>query len=73
VWLLITDGPDMGGRSFATNVLQGAIVAVLGRRPEEIAANEYLQTALRAGFVPRMEELNPQHAPSWWRPAPVPA
>src|SRR2546428_7617 len=37
VWLLITDGPDMGGRSFATNVLQGVIVALLNRRPEGIA------------------------------------
>lgn len=65
VWLLITDGPDMGGRSFATNVLQGALVAVLGRRPEEISPDEYLQTALRAGFLPRMEVLNPEAAPTW--------
>ncbi|HXF81257.1 MAG TPA: quinate 5-dehydrogenase [bacterium] len=72
VWLLITDGPNMGGRSFATNVLQGVIVAVTGRRPEEIAPEEYLQLALRAGFLPRIEELNPQHAPSGWR-APSPA
>ena len=69
VWLLITDGPDMGGRSFATNVLQGVIVAVTGRPPEEITADEYLQTALRAGFLPRIEELNPQYAPSGWRRA----
>ena len=67
VWLLITDGPDMGGRSFATNVLQGVIVAVTGRPPEEISAEEYLQTALRAGFLPRIEELNPQYAPANWR------
>ena len=67
VWLLITDGPDMGGRSFATNVLQGVIVAVTGRPPEEITADEYLQTALRAGFLPRIEELNPQHVPAGWR------
>ncbi len=65
IWLLITDGPDMGGRSFATNVLQGAIVAVLGRRPEDITPDEYLKTALRAGFLPRMEELNPPLAPAW--------
>lgn len=71
VWMLITDGPDMGGRSFATNVLQGVIVAVSGRRPEEISPEEYLQTALRAGFVPRVEELNPQHAPSGWRREPA--
>ncbi len=65
VWLLITDGPDMGGRSFATNVLQGVVVALLGRRPEEISTDEYLQTALRAGFEPRVEELNPGAAPAW--------
>jgi hypothetical protein len=69
VWLLITDGPNMGGRSFATNVLQGVIVAVTGRRPDEITPEEYLQLALRAGFLPRIEELNPQHAPAGWRAA----
>lgn len=67
VWLLVTDGPDMGGRSFATNVLQGVVVALLGRKPEEISTEEYLQTALRAGFEPRVEELNPATAPSWAR------
>ena len=65
VWLLVTDGPDMGGRSFATNVLQGVIVALLGRRPEEISTDEYLQTAQRAGFEPRVEELNPDATPAW--------
>lgn len=67
VWMLITDGPDMGGRSFPTNALQGVIVAVTGKRPEEISHEEYLQTALRAGFLPRIEELNPGAAPSWWK------
>jgi hypothetical protein len=67
VWMLITDGPDMGGRSFATNVLQGVIIAVTGRRPEEITADEYLQSALRAGFEPRIEELNPDARPEWAR------
>lgn len=71
IWLLITDGPDMGGRSFATNVLQGILVAALGKRPEEISPEEYLQTALRAGFLPRLEELNPEAAPPWWRRDPV--
>jgi len=66
VWMLITDGPDMGGRSFATNVLQGVIVAVTGRRPDDISPEEYLQTALAAGFLPRVEELNPAAAPAWW-------
>lgn len=67
VWMLITDGPDMGGRSFATNVLQGVIVAVTGRRPDDISTDEYLQIALEAGFLPRIEELNPSEAPAWAR------
>lgn len=62
VWLLITDGPDMGGRSFATNVLQGIVVAVTGRRPEDIAPQEYLDTLRAAGFEPRIEELNPRES-----------
>lgn len=70
-WMLITDGPDMGGRSFATNVLQGVLVAVLGKHPEEISPEEYLQTALRAGFLPRLEELNPDATPVWRRRDPV--
>ncbi len=65
LWMLITDGPDMGGRSFPTNALQGVIVAVTGRRPEEITPEEYLQTALRAGLEPRIEELNPDARPGW--------
>lgn len=67
VWMLITDGPNMGGRSFATNVLQGVVVAVLGKRPDEISNDEYLQTLLRAGVEPRVEELHPEAAPPHWQ------
>lgn len=72
VWMLITDGPDMGGRSFATNVLQGVIVAITGRRPDDLSTDEYLQTALEAGFLPRVEELNPSAAPAWAKREQVP-
>lgn len=65
VWMLITDGPDMGGRSFATNVLQGVIVAVTGRQPDDLSKEEYLQAALDAGFLPRVEALNPSLTPTW--------
>ncbi len=57
VWMLITDGPDMNGRSFGTNVLQGVVVALTGRRPEEIPTETYLETLLRARVQPRVEEL----------------
>lgn len=68
VWMLITDGPDMGGRSYATNVWQGVVVAVLGKPPDAIPGEEYVQTLLRAGVEPRVEELNPGTAPPSWRP-----
>jgi hypothetical protein len=54
---LITVSPAMDGRSFATNVLEGIVLALAGRgdlRPEE-----YVQWLLRAGFRPRIETLTP--------------
>jgi len=64
-WLLITDGPEMNGRSFGTNVLQGVVVALKGARPEDIPADAYMETLLRAGVRPRVEVLTgPTPAPS---------
>ncbi len=65
VWMLITDGPEMNGRSFGTNVLQGVVVALTGTRPEAIPAEAYLETLLRAGVRPRVEVLtDPAAAPT---------
>ncbi len=54
---LITAAPAMDGRSFATNVLEGIIVALSGRRSEELSPEEFVQWMLRAGFHPRVERL----------------
>lgn len=62
VRLLVTDFPRMSGRSFATNVLQAAVVALLEKPPHEIAAHEYVDTLLRAGLEPSIEELSPRPA-----------
>ncbi|MGQ0571652.1 MAG: quinate 5-dehydrogenase [Armatimonadota bacterium] len=59
VWLLIADFAPMGGRSFGTNVLQAVVVALLEKRPEEISSQEYIETLLRAGIEPLVEELTP--------------
>lgn len=56
---LIVDFPSMGGRSFATNVLQAAVVAATGRRPDEITPQQYVEHLLAAGMEPRVEELTP--------------
>jgi hypothetical protein len=58
VRLLVTDFPRMQGRSFATNVMQAAVVALLGKPPAEITPEEYVDTLLRAGLEPSIEELS---------------
>lgn len=53
---LITVAPEMDGRSFATNVLEGVVLALSGRRGE-LGPEEYVEWMLRAGFRPRIETL----------------
>jgi len=55
--MLITGAPDMEGRSFATNVLEGIVVALSGRRSEDLSPDDFVQWLLRAGFRPRVERL----------------
>jgi hypothetical protein len=56
---LITASPEMDGRSFATNVLEGIVVSLSGRRSDELTPQEFVQWMLRAGFRPRVERLSP--------------
>ena len=60
---LITVAPEMDGRSFATNVLEGIVLALSGRRSEDLRPEDYVQWLLRAGFRPRIETLAPQEPP----------
>ncbi len=41
---VITTTPEIGNETFATNVWEGVIVAHLGKRPEELCAQDYLDT-----------------------------
>ncbi len=54
---LITMAPEMDGRSFATNVLEGIVISLSGRRNGDLRPEEYVQWLLRAGFRPRVESL----------------
>lgn len=56
---LITTSPEMEGRSFATNVIEAMLVALSGKRPEELTSADYLDLFERAGLKPRVERLNP--------------
>ena len=57
VRLLISSTPVVDGRSFGTNMLEGVFVTLLGKRPEQISAQEYLELAHRIGWSPIIRDL----------------
>lgn len=57
VRMIVTPSPNLGGRSFGTNLVQAILVAVSGRRPEELTPADYLRLMQEAGFRPRVEVL----------------
>lgn len=57
VTTLITTTPNLGGRSFGTNLMEGLIVAAAGKKPEEMAPSDYELWLDRIQFTPRIERL----------------
>ncbi|MBX6377870.1 MAG: quinate 5-dehydrogenase [Clostridia bacterium] len=55
---LVTTTPELEGRSFGTNVMEAMLLALVGRRPEEMSAADYEALLDRIGFRPRVERLN---------------
>jgi hypothetical protein len=58
VQYLVTTSPEMDGRSFATNVLEAALVALSGKRPSELTPQDFLELFDRAGLKPRVQRLS---------------
>lgn len=54
---LVTTTPELGGRSFGTNVLEGILVAFTKKRPEAITPDEYENLLERVGFTSRIENF----------------
>jgi hypothetical protein len=54
---IITTTPMMGGETFATNVMEGVIVALLGKRPEQISARDYLEVLGKLDWKPNVVDL----------------
>jgi len=61
---LITTTPEFQGRSFGTNVLEAVLLAILGKRWEEVRPEDYLELIHRLDLKPRIVELNPAAEPS---------
>jgi hypothetical protein len=58
VELLITSTPVFDGRSFGTNVLEAALLALLGKTWDEVTPQDYLAVLKKLEYVPRIERLN---------------
>ena len=54
---LVTTTPDFGGRSFGTNVLEAALLALLGKRWEEVVPSDYEGVMASLKLRPRVIEL----------------
>ncbi len=57
VSLLITTTPELNGRTFGTNVMEGVIVAHLQRRPEELSREDYLRALKDLNWKPTVRKL----------------
>ncbi len=53
--ILVTSTPDLGGRSFGTNVIEALLVALIGKSIEEITPEDYLKVLKEINFTPRVE------------------
>jgi hypothetical protein len=60
--MLITTTPNLGGRSFGTNLMEGLIVAAAGKKPEQMTPSDYEDWLDRIGFTPRVERFSAQAA-----------
>ena len=54
----ITTTPLMGGETFATNVMEGVVVALLGKRPEQLTEQDYLGVLKQLDWKPNVINLN---------------
>lgn len=55
---LITTTPEIGGRSFGTNVLESVLVALSGKRPEELTLFDYGRILDQIDIMPRIKRLS---------------
>jgi hypothetical protein len=55
--MLVTTTPEMGGRSFGTNILEGILVVLAGKKPDRLTADDYDQILNEVGIKPRIKML----------------
>lgn len=58
VKLLITTTPDLNGRSFGTNVMEGVLISIAGKKQDQMNPEDYDKLLDEIGFKPRIEYIN---------------
>jgi hypothetical protein len=58
VKMLVTTTPDFGGRSFGTNVIEAALLALLGKRWTDVTPEDYERVLHELHLKPRVVNLN---------------
>lgn len=54
---LVTTTPEMGGRSFGTNILEGVLTVLSGKRPNQLIVEDYIDLIEQTGIEPRFKKL----------------
>ena len=54
---LVTSTPNLGGRSFGTNVIEAVLVALIGKSIDDITGEDYLSMLKEIDFKPRVEHF----------------
>ncbi|HEY4434285.1 MAG TPA: hypothetical protein VGM99_07760, partial [Candidatus Cybelea sp.] len=57
---LITTTPELAGRSFGTNVLEAALLALLGKKWSDVVPADYERLLRELALRPRVVELGPR-------------
>lgn len=58
VKLLVTATPEYDGRHYATNVLEGVLVTLLGKKPEDVTVEDYEALLARMDWKPTISKLS---------------
>jgi hypothetical protein len=61
---LITTTPVFEGRSFGTNVMEAVLVTILGKPPQDLTPQDYLNKLKELHWMPQVQELNPLTVPT---------
>lgn len=59
---LITTTPELNGRSFGTNVMEGVLIALAQKLPDQMNEDEYIGILDKVGFEPRIIDFSVEKA-----------